>query len=410
MRAKREGFAVVEYFVELGNEGDLVLGGAPVQRRRAMDVDLVAAEPFHAGRDAERPLLREEGGEGCPHLRVAVAMGGEAVVVVGFGEADQRAKVLRTLKRPGEIPFHSAAVVLLEKFRVGPVHATFGEKVVGGGELPAEAFKHEDCVGKNAPHLADDVRPCGCGNHVAGVAAEAVGAFRAPEEEDIGHCVGDLFLRVVEFDEVFPCDPPCAGGEECAILLVLEPLRVARLEGGCPAGMVGGEVEEKARATGVDGVGQLDELVHRRGLGVELGQRRIDVEEVAACEGGAETPHSGVSGGNGVDWQQLDVVEAEAANDVVEATGEFAEGSRRRDCRPPRAVERRRRVIAGGDGAAVVWRELADECGVDGVGAAGVGRGHLHGDIAAMGPVWFAGAPGEEKRLEGKGADGGEGD
>ena len=68
-------------------------------------------------------------------------------------------------------------------------------------------------------------------------------------------------MGVVELHKVGPCDAPCTGGDEGAVRGAMEPVGMVRLEGGCPAGVVGGEIHEEAAALGVDGVHQLAELV-----------------------------------------------------------------------------------------------------------------------------------------------------
>ena len=68
-------------------------------------------------------------------------------------------------------------------------------------------------------------------------------------------------MGVVELHKVGPCDTPCTGGDEGAVGGAVEPVWVMRLEGGCPAGVVGGEIHEEAATLGVDGVHQFAKLV-----------------------------------------------------------------------------------------------------------------------------------------------------
>ena len=158
------------------------------------------------------------------------------------------------------------------------------QEVVGDVEFAAEALEHENDIGEDGAHPGGDAFPGGGRDLVAGVAAEAVGAPGAPEEEDLGHGVGHFGAGEVEFDQVLPGDAPGARREEFAGWGAAEPFRVVGLESGGPAGVVGGDVKEKACAAGVDGVGQFGELVEGGGGLVELGEGGIDVEVVAAGE------------------------------------------------------------------------------------------------------------------------------
>ncbi len=173
--------------VEAADPVDLVGGVAPVEAVGVVYVDLLGGVPFESVGEAEGAVEGGEGAEGGAEAGEGGGGGGEAGVVVGFGEVDEVAFGAGGVEAGGEVVFELLAVVVLEDFGVGPVHAGGVEELFGDGGIAAEAFEHEDGLGVLEADFGDDVFPGGGGDFVAGVAAEAVDAVFAPEEEDVGH-------------------------------------------------------------------------------------------------------------------------------------------------------------------------------------------------------------------------------
>ena len=262
--------------VQAGDEVHHVVGRIPVEVAAVVYVDLLGGVPLHAVRDAPRALVAEQRGELHAQTGVDLPALREAVVVVRLGKVDERTVLLRARDRAGQVPLERAAVVGLENLGVGPVEVGTCEQGVRDLELAAEALEHEHGVGVLLAYTGDDVVPRLLGDHVARVAAEAVHAEPAPEEEHVGHVGAQLGLRVVELHEVGPRHAPRAGRDERAVGLAVEPVGVVGLERGRPAGVIGGEVDEETPAARVDGVHELAELVEGRRLHVKLGACGID--------------------------------------------------------------------------------------------------------------------------------------
>ncbi len=393
--------------VEAGDGGDLVARGVPIQRRRAVDIEFGRREPFDACGDAERPLLGKERGERGAQARPGFTAGGEAVVVVSFGELDQRSARFGADDGGRKFAFKGGAVLHLERLRVGPVEVGGGEEVVGGLDLAAETLEEKDRFGKGLPHAGGDRGPGLGGDHVARITAEAVYALAAPEEKDLGHEGAKASVGEVQLDEIGPDDAPGAGRLKGAIGGAAEPVGVVGEQDRGPAGVIGGDIEEEAGAAGVDGVGQFAELVDRGGAGVEHGKRRVDIEQVTRGKGRAIKPHAGEGGGDGMDREKLDDAKAHHAEDGIEPGDQIAERARGGDDRVVLGEEGSGQLgISGGMGARLAGgTELADKGGVDGVGVGGVGRGDLDGEITAVGPFRDIRACGNEAGLAGKPAD-----
>ncbi len=134
----------------------------------------------------------------------------------------------------------------------------------------------------------------------------------------------------------------------------------------------------------VNGVHQLDQLLHRGRLGVEDGQGRVDPPEAQRGIGAAEAPHAGVGGRGGVDGQQHQDPAAEIPQNEVELGDEVAEGPGGRDHGVARGVEQADALCAGlrqRQLAGLVRAELTHEGVVDDVGAAGLRGEHVHGRV-----------------------------
>lgn len=362
--------------IERGDEIDHVRFRAPVEVVPAVDVDLLRAEPLHAVGHAPRALPAQERGELHALLRVRLAALREAVVVVRLGEMDERAVLLAALDRAGEIPLERAAVVRLEDFGVGPVEVRFGEEPVGDAQVAAEPFEHEDGVGIFLADARDDVFPRLGGDHVARVAAEAVDAVAAPEEEDVRHVRAQLGMRIFELDEVGPLHAPRAGADETPVGLAVEPVGMVRLQRRGPAGVVGGKVHEEEAAPRVHRVDELAELVERRRVLVELRHRRIDRIEIERGERAAVLAHDRVRRRHGERRQRLDEAEAHPVHDERQAADDLAERA-----------------------------ELAREDGVDGIVLPRLGAFDLDVGVAPLRPFGDVRAVGEEARLAREDAD-----
>ena len=361
--------------VQLRDERDHVPLGAPVEVVLAVDVDLLRRIPLDAVGHAPRALPREERGELDAQAGVGFAAFGEAVVVVRLGEVDERAIFLGAVDGAGEIPLELPTVVGLEEFRIRPVEVGLREQARRRRDLAAQPLQEEDRVGILAAHFRDDVFPRLGGDHVARVAAEAVHALAAPEEEDVRHVGAEAGLGVVKLDEIRPRDAPRPRRVEAAVRLVAEPVGVVRLQGRRPAGVVGGKVDEEQPPVRVDGADQLLELPQGRDGLVELRHRRIDGEEVGRGERAAVVAHDGVGRRHGKRRQRLNDAEAHLVHDQRQAADDFAETP-----------------------------ELAREDAVDGVVLARLGALDLDVQVAPLRPLGDLRALREEARLAGEDA------
>ncbi len=250
-------------------------------------------------------------------------------------------------------------------------------------------------------HTRHDVVPGVFRDHVARVAAESVRALAAPEQEDLGHVGAQSRVAVVEFHQVGPSHAPGAGREKLPVGLATVPFGMVRLQGGGPAGVVGGHVHEKQAGTAVDLVGQLAELVEWRGALVEFGEGGVHGQEIQRGEGRAETSHAREDGRHGMHRQELQDPKAHTPHDSVELAHQVAEGAGGRDHRIAEPVEGL--LVAGGFRRARVFAqcgaELARESGVDRVGAGGAGGRHLYTHVVAFRPLRHMRATREETSL-----------
>ena len=341
-----------------------------------MHIDLLRAEPLDAIGDAPGALPRKERRKLDAQLRIGLAALRETVVVMRLGKVDERAVFFRARNRIRQIPLELSAVVGLEDLGIGPVKIGFGEQAVRRLEAAAEALEHEDRVGILLAHLGDNVLPCLGGNHVAGVAPEAVHAKAAPEEEDVRHVGPQFGIRIVELDEIRPGDAPGAGTHEPAVVLTVKPLRMMRLQRRRPARVVCGEVDQHEPVPRVNGADQLLELVKRRRTLVELGHGRIDGKEVGRRERTAVFAHHRVGRRHGERRQRLDDPEAHRVHDERE---------------PPDDLAKR--------------AELPRKDAVDRVARARLAALDLDVRVAALGPLGHMRPLGKEAGLAGEDAD-----
>ena len=166
--------------------------------------------------------------------------------------------------------------------------------------------------------------------------------------------------------------------------------------------MVDRDVDEEFAVFAVNRVDEFEELFQRsRGL-VEFGEFGIDRGEVERSVGTAEASHASVYGRSGVDGQQMQDAALHAVEDVIKFADQRAERSGRGDDGVVLVVEfifrhcaeRTDRAVGGSE--CFVFTELADECAVDGIGAA-VGRGgDVDMDVLSVGPQFCGGIGGNE--------------
>ena len=224
--------------------------------------------------------------------------------------------------------------------------------------------------------MGDDVLPGLEGNHVSRVAAEAVDAIAAPEEEDLRHVGAELAVRIVQLHEIGPLDAPRPRGVETPVGFAAEPVGMMGLKRRGPARVVGRQVDEEQPFARMHRVDQLAELVERRRELVELRHRRIDRKEVRRRERASVLAHDGVGRRHGKRRQGLDDPEAHVAHDEVQAPGDLAKRT-----------------------------ELTGKDRVDRIVRPRLGALDLDVQIASLGPLGHVRAFGEETRFAGKDAD-----
>ena len=380
---------------------DQVLRGAPVERCGFMHIDLGGGQPFDAVGDPEGAIVAGQGAEAGAQPGPGRRTGGQAAVVVGLGKMDQHPAGQGAAENIGKIPGDLAPVVVLEKLGIGPVEIAAGQQLLHRHDRPAQSLEHEHGVGEFLADPGGDVLPGVQGQHVAGIAAEPVDAMAAPEQEDLGHQPMDSGIVVVELAEIRPDHSPGARRDKRAVRLPDKMLGMVDLFARTPAGMVDRNVDEQAGVPGMDGIGKLEELIHRRRLHVEFGIGRIDIEEIQRRERAAKPAHAGIDGRGRVDRQQLDDPAAQGSGDEIELADDIAESARRRDhriaaffqpgdCRRLGGILRPRQAVGA---------ELAREDRVHRAGIAGVGGGNLDGGVAAGRPMQRRIAIGDEKGL-----------
>ncbi|OPY16518.1 MAG: hypothetical protein A4E74_01792 [Syntrophus sp. PtaB.Bin075] len=230
-----------------------------------MDIDFFRGEPFHAVGEAEGPVRRQQGAQGRAHARVGERCGGQARVVVGFGEMDRDPFTGRHLDRFGKIPLDLIALIILKQLGVRPVEIALAEQFSRNRNFPTQTLQEKDGVGKLLPHLGDDVPPGRYGNHVARVATEAVHPSAAPCQKDIRHVSPHVLMAVIQAGQVLPDHSPGAGGFNFPLLVAGKPLGMAFMQAGRPAGVIDRDIDDHFAVAGVDPVHQFQKLLHGRG-------------------------------------------------------------------------------------------------------------------------------------------------
>ena len=220
---------------------------------------------------------------------------------MGFGKVDGNAVGGANIDGFRQIVFDLSAVVVLEQLRVGPVEIGPVEQIPGHRYFAAQPFEQKEGVGKLVAHFGDDVLPGRHGNHVPGVATEAVHPSSAPGEKYIGHVRPHVLVAEVERRQVGPDHTPGAGIFDLAVLLAGQPLGMGFVKAGRPAGVVDGHVDDHLAPTGMDRIHQLDKLLQWRGGRIEHGQSRIHCGETQGRIRAAVAPHAGIGG-----WGRMD--------------------------------------------------------------------------------------------------------
>ena len=214
-RAQAREFCAVEKtgmvgdeLVELREFGNDVIGAVPIQAGAAVDFYFFRGEPFNAAGKAESAAWSGERTKTISQERPHAAFFGEAVVVVGFAvmnvTADAFALVVRIIKIPGDI----GTGIILEKFRVSPLHSAIGEQVFRGFPRTAEAFEQKNYFGKFILHAGDDVLPRGHGDFVASIAAKTIHAAMTPGQQRISDGVPKFHVALFQFNQILPDRAP----------------------------------------------------------------------------------------------------------------------------------------------------------------------------------------------------------
>ncbi len=352
-----------------------------------VDVHSLRGQPFHSGGEAESTALAHEGAETVAQEGPGRAADREAQVVVGFAVVDQEARPFPLSQAIVQVVGDFDGVVILEQLGVGPLHATPSEQGFGGLPGTPEALQQEDGLRIGPMDLCGDVLPCRNGHHVARIAAEAIHAPAAPDEQGPGHGIPEGRAALVQFHQVGPGVAPGAGTVEGSIRVPAKPLRSVLQQTGTPARVVHEDVQEDLPVPLVDRFGQLPELLLRRGAPVEVHQGRIDGGEVQLGVGAAEAAHAGEGGGHWPHGKQMQDAAAEPIHDVGHDRREIPQASRGGDDRIPRGVQ-------GMDGLGKVGplmggraSEHAGEGAIDRVRGAQAVRMDGKGEVVSFRPV-----------------------
>ena len=180
---------VGEQFIQLCEFGNDVIAAVPIQSGAAVDADFFGGQPFDTAGEAESAIGAGQRAKTISQQRPRTALFSEAVVVVRFGvmnvSADARTLAVGVIEVIGDL----ATGIILEKFRISPLHAAVGQQRFGGFPRAAQAFEQENGFGKFILHAGNDVLPRGHGNLVSGITPETVHASPAPDQKRIGDFV-----------------------------------------------------------------------------------------------------------------------------------------------------------------------------------------------------------------------------
>ena len=104
---------------------------------------------------------------------------------MGFRIVDHKACGITLLPGVGKIVFDLFPCIVLEKFRIGPIHIGGIQKGAGNSRISPQTFQKKDCIGKFLSCFGNDIFPRLMGDHVTGITAEAVHAPHTPDPEDL---------------------------------------------------------------------------------------------------------------------------------------------------------------------------------------------------------------------------------
>ena len=167
--------------IKLGNKGNHILGGAPIEIVATMHINLFATEPFHAVGNSPRALPGKESCKLHAQSRVSLSALRQTIVVVGFCEMDQCAIFFGASHGRRQIPFELGAVVSLEYFRIRPIKSGFAQQLIGNGQIAAKPLKHKNRIWIFLADFGYNIIPDILGNHVPGITSKTINSEPTPE-------------------------------------------------------------------------------------------------------------------------------------------------------------------------------------------------------------------------------------
>src|SRR5205085_9612625 len=159
---------VPEQFVEAGQFGNDVFSGAPGEATAGMDVNALRSEPLNAASKTESARVAGKSAELVAQQAPGAAFFGEALVVVRFAVMNESADGFAFGVTVVQISSDLRATVILEQFRIGPLHAAFGEQSFGGVPWAAQAFEQKERVWKFVAHAGGNIFPGHRRNFITG--------------------------------------------------------------------------------------------------------------------------------------------------------------------------------------------------------------------------------------------------
>ena len=240
-----------------------------------MDADFLAGQPFRAAGETKAADRASECAEPVPQKGPLAALGCQAVVIVRFRIINIASDSFVLTNGIIQIPGDLLAGIILEQFRIGPLHTAIGQQAFGRLPGSAQTLQQKDGFRKLLLDAGHDVFPSCYRNLVTGIAAKTVHAPTAPSQQRICDQVPEFDIMLFEFHKVFPNRSPRSRAGEFAGRGFEEEFRVVFLEGRTPAGVVDHNVDEHSRTQGMRRACQFAELVNARGALVELDQGGI---------------------------------------------------------------------------------------------------------------------------------------
>src|SRR3984957_7399235 len=213
-----------------------------------MHIDLLRSKPFDSASKPETAAHASQRAKAVPQQRPGATAGGEARVVVRFAVMDVEAQPLALAKTVIQQSRYVAAVVVLEQFRVGPLHPAFCQQCLGRLQRSAQAFEQEKRFWILLANTSLNVLPDRQRHLVAGVAAKAVHATPAPRQERLCQLIPQLDELWIQFHQVAPGHAPRAGTDELSVGVVQKPGWMLLEKRRTPARMVDNHVQHHSRA------------------------------------------------------------------------------------------------------------------------------------------------------------------